>query len=68
MTDPHIRILQQMADQSQRALRSYDAVDHNRCDMSINRRKHLARTATRTRARVASAHARRRQPRSTRIS
>jgi hypothetical protein len=61
VTDPHIRILRLMAQQRQRELRSYDADDHNGDVASPDHRQHLQRAATRTRARVADAQARRRQ-------
>lgn len=60
MSDPHIRILRQVAHQRQRELDDHDAGDHLGDPASTARRQDLAQTATRTRARVAAAQARRR--------
>lgn len=60
MSDPHIRILRQVARQRQRDLDDRDAADHLGDPASTARRQDLARTATRTRARVAASQARRR--------
>jgi hypothetical protein len=57
MSDPHIRILRHVARHRQRDL---DAADHLGDPASTARRQDLAQTATRTRARVAAAQARRR--------
>lgn len=60
MTDAHIRILQLIAQQKQRELRERGAVDDHGDAISVGRRKHLQRAATRTRTRVMEAQARRR--------
>jgi hypothetical protein len=60
MSDPHIRILRQVAHKRQRYLDDHDAVDHVGDPASTARRQDLAQTATRTRTRVADAEARRR--------
>ena len=62
MSDPHIGILRQVARQRQRDLDDHESVDHLGDPGSAARRQDLARTATRTRARVAAAQARRRYP------
>jgi len=59
VTDPHIRILRLVAQQRQRELRDYDADDHNGEVASPDHGQRLERAATRTRARVADALARR---------
>jgi hypothetical protein len=60
VSDPHIRILRLVAHQSRRDLDDHDAVDHIGDTASTGRRQDLERIATRTRARVADAQARRR--------
>ena len=60
MSDPHIRILRQVARHRQRDLDDHDDADHLGDPASTARRQDLAQTATRTRARVAAAQARRR--------
>ena len=60
MSDPHIRILRQVARERQRDLDHHDAVDHAGDTVSTGRRQDLARIATQTRAQVAAAEARRR--------
>ncbi|HET7379174.1 MAG TPA: hypothetical protein VFJ24_03940 [Gaiellales bacterium] len=62
MSDRHMRILRQVARQSQRALERHDAADHVGDAASTGRREYLARGATRTRARVADAEQRRDRP------
>lgn len=60
MTDVHIRILSLVARSTQRDLDDHDATDRAADAASALRRQDLARTATRTRARVTEAQARRR--------
>jgi diguanylate cyclase (GGDEF)-like protein len=60
MSDPHLRILRLVANNMQRELGDHDAVDHAGDTASTGRRQHLEQMATRTRARVAAAEARRR--------
>jgi hypothetical protein len=59
--DRHIRILRLMAQQRQRALRSFDASRYDGDLGSLDDRRYLERAATRTSARVADAQARRRR-------
>jgi len=59
MTDRHLRILRLMAQQRQRVLHNYDAVDHTGETGSEALRQRFARAATRTHARLAGAQARR---------
>jgi hypothetical protein len=60
VSDLHLRILRLVAHRNQRELDDYDAVAHAGGPASSARRQDLARTAARTRARVAAAQARRR--------
>ncbi len=60
MSDLHLRILRLVARRTQRALDEHDAGDHVSDAASTARHQDLARTATRARARVADAQARRR--------
>jgi len=55
-TDRHMRILQLMAHAAQRELRNHDAVDPSGDAVSVDRRQHLGRAATRTSVRVARGH------------
>jgi hypothetical protein len=59
VSDLHIRILRQVARQTQRELDHHDIVDHAGDAASTGRRDYLARAANRTRARVADAEQRR---------
>ena len=59
MSDLHIRILRLVAHQRQRELDDHDAVEHAEDTASTGQRRQLVRIATRTRARVADAQARR---------
>jgi hypothetical protein len=59
MTDSHLFILRLMAEQRQRLLHNYDAVDHTGDAGSAALRQHLAQAVKRTSAQVAGAEARR---------
>ena len=60
MTDTHLRILTTVARHSQRRLDDHDAAEGKTTAGSVERRDDLQRQATRARARVAAAQARRR--------
>jgi hypothetical protein len=60
MTDSHLRILEMAARDSQRRLDEHDAAEGAAAAGSAERRHDLKTRATRTRARVAAALARRR--------
>jgi hypothetical protein len=61
MSDRHLRILRAVAHRRQQQLDDHDAVDTRPAvNGSSRRRDDLARTAARTRARLAAAQARRR--------
>ena len=60
MTHPHVRILAMVARHTQHRLDEHDAIEHAPGAASDNRRQDLKRRATRSRVRVAAAHARRR--------
>jgi hypothetical protein len=60
VSDLHLHILNLVAHRNQRELNHHDAVNHVGDAASAARRQDLERTATRTRARVAAAQARRR--------
>lgn len=60
MSDRHMRILAMAARHSQRQLDTHDAIDDTPDAASMRRRHDLKQRATRTRARVAAAQARRR--------
>jgi hypothetical protein len=61
MTDLHIRVLRDVARQAQRRLDAHDTVEHAGSAASLNHlREHLDDTASRTRARLTAAEARRR--------
>jgi hypothetical protein len=60
VSDLHIRILRLVAHRTQRDLDDHDAVDHVWDTACAGRRQDLARIATRSRARVTEARARRR--------
>jgi hypothetical protein len=62
MTDTHLRILESMARHDQRRLDEHDATESPPAAGSAERRQDLETQATRTRARVAAAQARRRHP------
>ena len=62
MTDRHMRILRVVARQTQRKLDDHDAADAIPDAGSTARRRDLEQTTARTRAHVAAAEARRRQP------
>ena len=62
MTDIHLRILGAMARKDKRRLAEHDAVDGPPVAGSAEKRHDLQTTATRTRARVSAARARRRDP------
>ena len=62
MTDIHLRILGVMARDNQRRLTEHDAAEVAPAAGTAERRQDLQTTATRTRARVAAAQARRRNP------
>lgn len=68
MTDAHIRILRQLAHQSQRKLADHLAAHAIGDVASKGRRDHLERAATRSRSQVAGARARRELRRSARLS
>ena len=68
LTDPHIRILRLVADRAQRELVDYQSLDDIGDTEARRRREHLERAATRSRARVADAEARRRYRRPRRAS
>jgi len=59
MSDRHLRILRLVANARQRALDDHDAADHTEQSVAVVRRRHLKRVATRTKARVTEAQARR---------
>ena len=59
MSDLHLRILRLVAGRTQRELDDYAAIDHGEDAASTAHLRELARTAARTRARVADAQARR---------
>jgi hypothetical protein len=61
VTDAHIKILAMVARQSQRRLDDHDADRGTPDPASVGRRDDLKTRATRTRARVTDARARRRQ-------
>jgi hypothetical protein len=62
MTDTHLHILAVVARHSQRRLDEHDAAEGAPRPGSADRRQDLKTRATRTRARVAAAQARRRHP------
>jgi hypothetical protein len=62
MSDRHIQILRVVARHRQRKLDDHDAVANTPDPTSTSRRRDLARVATRTRARLAAAEARRGSP------
>jgi len=67
MSDGHMRILRQVARQTQRELEHHNTVDRAEDAASTGRRDYLVRAAKRTRARVADAERRRsRRPRARR--
>jgi hypothetical protein len=59
VSDPHIRILRQVAGQTQAQLDHHDTLDHAWDAASTDRREHLARAAKRTQGQVAGAEQRR---------
>ncbi len=59
MSDRHLRILRQLAQQRRRVLRDHDAVDHSGEAGSAALRQRLTRAVTRTEAQVTGAEARR---------
>jgi hypothetical protein len=59
MSDRHLRILRQLAQQRRRVLRDHDAVDHLGDTGSAVLRQRLTRAVKRTEAQVTGAEARR---------
>ena len=59
MTDSHLRILRLMAQKRQRDVNDHDRANHTGQTAAAGHRQLLKRFATRTRARVAEAEARR---------
>ena len=68
MTDAHIRILRRVARQRRLELDAHDASRDTAGTAARRRRLHLQQSATRATERVAEAQARRRWPRSNRVS
>jgi hypothetical protein len=62
LTDRHVRILAEVARHHQRRLDEHDGDEDTPSAVSVERRDDLETTATRTRARVAAARARRNHP------
>jgi hypothetical protein len=68
MTDAHMHILAAAARQTQRQLDDHDAAESAPSAGSTERRQDLETKATRTRARVGAAQARRRRPATSGVS